>query len=63
MRLGLTIQFESRADALEIARLIESTVWVNDAHPAHRRAAASRSEGYVRRGNCLFDSCRKAVAR
>jgi hypothetical protein len=21
-------------------------VWVNDAHPAHRRAAASRSEGY-----------------
>lgn len=46
MRLGLTIQFESRPDASEIARLIESTVWVNDAHPAHRRAAASRSEGY-----------------
>jgi hypothetical protein len=21
-------------------------VWVNEAHPAHRRAAASRSEGY-----------------
>jgi hypothetical protein len=21
-------------------------VWVNDAHPAHRRAVASRSEGY-----------------
>ena len=46
MRLGLTIQFESRPDASEIARLIESTVWVNDAHPAHQRAAASRSEGY-----------------
>ena len=29
-----------------MARLIESTVWVNEAHPAYRRAAASRSEGY-----------------
>jgi hypothetical protein len=46
IRLGLTIQFESRPDALDMARLIESTVWVNDAHPAHRRAVASRSEGY-----------------
>src|SRR5207237_5562964 len=25
---------------------VESTVWVNEAHPAYRRAAASRSEGY-----------------
>ena len=25
---------------------MESTVWVNEAHPAYRRAAASRSEGY-----------------
>ena len=31
---------------MELARLIESTVWVNEAHPAYRRAAASRSEGY-----------------
>jgi hypothetical protein len=45
-RYGLTIQFESRRDEPEIARLIESTVWVNEAHPAFRRAAASRSEGY-----------------
>jgi hypothetical protein len=25
---------------------VESTVWVNDAHPAYRRAVQSRSEGY-----------------
>jgi hypothetical protein len=45
-RYGLTIQFESRSDDAELARLVESTVWVNEAHPAFRRAAASRSEGY-----------------
>jgi hypothetical protein len=45
-RYGLAIQFESRTDDPEIARLLESTVWVNDAHPAFRRAAASHSEGY-----------------
>lgn len=45
-RLGLTIQFESRATDPELGRLVESTVWVNDAHPAYRRAAASRAEGY-----------------
>lgn len=45
-RYGLGIQFESREGDPEIGRLVESTVWVNDAHPAYRRAAASRSEGY-----------------
>jgi hypothetical protein len=25
---------------------VESTVWVNEEHPAYRRAVASRSEGY-----------------
>jgi hypothetical protein len=45
-RYGLTIQFESRLEDPELGRLIESTVWINDAHPAYRRAAASRSEGY-----------------
>ena len=29
-----------------MARLVETTVWINEAHPAYRRAAASRSEGY-----------------
>ncbi len=45
-RYGLAIQFETREGEPELGRLVESTVWVNDAHPAFRRAAASRSEGY-----------------
>ena len=45
-RYGLTIQFEDRPDDPELGRLEESTVWVNTAHPAYRRAVASRSEGY-----------------
>lgn len=45
-RYGLTIQFEQRPDDCELGRLVESTVWVNEAHPAYRRAVASRSEGY-----------------
>ncbi|MFQ5890839.1 MAG: ATP-binding protein [Gemmatimonadota bacterium] len=45
-RYGLRIRFESRADDSSLGRLVESTVWVNDAHPAYRRAVASRSEGY-----------------
>jgi len=45
-RYGLTIAFESRPDEPELAHLVESTVWVNEAHPAYRRAVVSRSEGY-----------------
>jgi hypothetical protein len=45
-RYGLSIQFEERPGDPELGRLVESTVWVNEAHPAYRRAAASRSEGY-----------------
>ena len=45
-RYGLTIRFETRPESEELGRLVESTVWVNDAHPAWGRAAASRSEGY-----------------
>ena len=45
-RYGLGIQFESRQDDPELAQLVESTVWINEAHPAYRRAVASRSEGY-----------------
>jgi len=45
-RYGLAIQFESRSEDAELARLVESTVWINEAHPAFRRAVASRSEGY-----------------
>jgi Histidine kinase-, DNA gyrase B-, and HSP90-like ATPase len=45
-RYRLTIGFESRPDEPELAHLVESTVWVNEAHSAYRRAVASRSEGY-----------------
>lgn len=43
---GLGIQFEDRPGDPELGRLVESTVWVNTAHPAYRRAVASRAEGY-----------------
>ena len=46
VRYGLRIAFESRPEEPELAHLVESTVWVNEAHPAYRRAFASRSEGY-----------------
>jgi hypothetical protein len=44
--LSLEIRFESLPDEVALGRLIESTVWVNDAHPAYRRAVSSRAEGY-----------------
>jgi hypothetical protein len=44
-RYGLTVEFEDR-DSPEVARLVESTVYVNTSHPAYVRAVASRSEGY-----------------
>ena len=46
MRYGLGVQFEDRPDNSELGRLVESTVWINLAHPAYRRALASRSVGY-----------------
>ena len=45
-RYGLSIQFEQRPGDPELARLVETTVWVNEAHPAYCRAVASRAEGY-----------------
>jgi hypothetical protein len=44
--LGLRIDFESRADDPSLGRLVESTIWVNEAHPAYLRAVVSRSQGY-----------------
>ena len=44
--LSLHIDFESLPDDDTLGRLIESTVYVNNAHPAYRRAVASRAEGY-----------------
>jgi hypothetical protein len=46
VRLGLTLQFESRPEDSALGRLVDTTVWVNEAHPAYRRAAATRAEGY-----------------
>jgi hypothetical protein len=43
---GLGIRYEHRPGEPELGRLVESTVIVNEAHPAYRRAVASRSEGY-----------------
>jgi molecular chaperone HtpG len=43
---GLSIQFESRPDDANLGRLAETTLWVNESHPAYLKAAASRSEGY-----------------
>lgn len=45
-RYGLLVQFESRPDDHELGRLVDSTIWINEAHPAYARAAASRSSGY-----------------
>jgi hypothetical protein len=45
-RYGLLVQFESRPDESELGRLVDSTIWINDAHPAYVRASASRSLGY-----------------
>jgi hypothetical protein len=42
----LAVDFESHPDEDALARLAESTVWINIAHPAYRRAVGSRSEGY-----------------
>jgi len=46
VRYGLVIQFEDRPEDMELGRLVDSTVWVNQAHPAYQRAVTSRSVGY-----------------
>jgi hypothetical protein len=45
-RYGLLVQCESRPGESELGRLVDSTIWINDAHPAYRRAVGSRSLGY-----------------
>jgi len=45
-RYGLLLQFESRPTSTELARLVDSTIWINEAHPAFTRAVVSRSLGY-----------------
>jgi hypothetical protein len=43
---GLDIEFEDLPDNSELGRVVESTIWINRAHPAYRRALASRAIGY-----------------
>ena len=45
-RYRLSIHFEHRPDTNELSRLVQSTVWINEAHPAYKRAVASRATGY-----------------
>ena len=45
-RYGLLVQFESRPADSELGRLVDSTIWINEAHPAYTRAVASRALGY-----------------
>lgn len=45
-KYGLAIHYESRPQEPSLARLVDTVVWVNEAHPAYRRAVSSRSEGY-----------------
>lgn len=71
-RYGLRLRFERRPEDPSLGRLIETTVYVSDAHPACRRATASRSIGYhgaggrgrrTRRGTCLRDGVSAALGR
>jgi hypothetical protein len=45
-RSALVLRFEARPGDAELGRLVESTIWINEAHPAYLRAAESRSIGY-----------------
>jgi histidine kinase/DNA gyrase B/HSP90-like ATPase len=45
-RYGLSLRFERRPGDQELGRLVENTIWVNEAHPAYERAQSSRSMGY-----------------
>ncbi len=42
----MSIEFEARPDDPELARLVESTVRVNEAHPAYLRLVGSRAIEY-----------------
>jgi hypothetical protein len=45
-RYGLLVHVESRPGDPELGRLVDNTIWINDAHPAYTRAVVSRSLGY-----------------
>jgi len=43
---GFGVRFEERTDSAELGRLADDALYVNTAHPAYVRAAASHSEAY-----------------
>lgn len=45
-RLSFDVRLEALPGDPQLGRLIDSTIWVNEAHPAYRRAKATRSEAY-----------------
>lgn len=45
-RYGLLVHVEPRPGDPELGRLVDNTIWINEAHPAYARAIASRSLGY-----------------
>jgi hypothetical protein len=45
-RSALVLRFEARPDDPELGRLLDSTIWINEAQPAYVRAVESRSIGY-----------------
>jgi len=45
-RYGLDIQFEERPGMVELGRLVQSTIYVNQSHPAYQRAVVSHALGY-----------------
>ena len=45
-RSAIVLRFEARSGDAELGRLVESTIWINEDHPAYVRAVESRSIGY-----------------
>ena len=45
-RSAIVLRFEARPGDDELGRLVESTIWINEVHPAYVRAVESRSIGY-----------------
>jgi hypothetical protein len=43
---SLVLRFEQRPGDNEPGRLVDNAIWVNEAHPAYRRAVESRALGY-----------------
>ena len=45
-RAGLTLSFENAPERKELGWLVENTIWINEGHPAYRRAMNSAAENY-----------------